>query len=72
MAKKIFVGGSIVVRSLPFPIQKILDQKISEEASFLLGDAPGVDTLVQQYLNDKNYRKVTIYCMNNSRNNIGN
>ena len=38
----------------------------------LVGDANGIDTAVQEYLNLKQYSNVTVYCINNPGNNIGN
>ena len=68
----IFIGGSIVVRELPAAIENILDTAMLEGgASFVVGDAPGVDTLVQGYLSKAGWPHVTVYCMNYARSNIG-
>lgn len=48
---------------------------ISENYQIILGDANGIDTLVQKSLLENNYRNVNIYCSGDSesdvRNNIG-
>lgn len=68
----IFIGGSIVMRELPADIESILNTAMLEGgASFVVGDAPGVDTIVQGYLSKAGWSRVTVYCMNYARNNIG-
>ena len=43
---------------------------MDEKAYFVIGDAEGVDSLIQQFLHSNKYRDVTIYTSNNSpRNN---
>jgi len=70
---KIFISGSISIKKLPkIAIQKI-DNIIKNNYEILLGDAKGIDSCVQKYLQKSQYRNVKIYCAGNSvRNNIGN
>ncbi len=48
------------------------DNIIRNKIEILVGDADGIDTAVQEYLNLKKYSNVTVYCINKPRNNIGN
>ena len=50
-------------------MQNVLDQHFP----IIIGDANGADTAVQQYLHEKQYVAVTVFCSgNNCRNNVGN
>lgn len=68
----VFVGGSRHVSRLPAPVMKRLDRITSESLRVVVGDANGVDKAVQQYLADKAYRNVVVFCTGNTlRNNLG-
>jgi hypothetical protein len=70
---KIFIGGSISIHNLNCDVKERFNKFIAEQAEILVGDAYGIDSLVQMYLSDKNYSNVTIYASNGkARNNIGN
>src|SRR5438045_8113469 len=56
----IFVSGSMSFKTLPDSARERLDQHITNGSHFLVGDAPGVDTLVQQYLSNLHYTNVTV------------
>ena len=69
----VFIGGSISIKSLDNKIKEKLDSIIDKGYKVVIGDANGVDSLVQGYLNDKGYRDVVVYYTNDKcRNNIGN
>lgn len=69
---KIFIGGSKNISKLDSETKSALDRLCTENANILIGDCFGADTLVQQYLNDKGYRNVTVYVSGDkARNNIG-
>lgn len=69
---KVFISGSISIKTLPQPVYEILDKIMSKKMSVLVGDANGIDSAVQEYLNSRNYRAVTVYTVNRDcRNNIG-
>lgn len=70
---KIFIGGSRSIKQLNrFEIDRI-DRLIDDNAEILIGDCDGVDMLVQEYLNSKNYNNVTVYSITkNPIINIGN
>lgn len=59
--KKLFVSGSISITELSDKAKELLDGAIKEQAHFLIGDADGVDSLVQSYLKEQDYNDVTIY-----------
>ncbi len=69
---KVFIAGPLKIRSLDKNIKDRLDNIIRNKIEVLVGDANGIDAAVQEYLNLKNYSHVTVYCLNNPRNNIGN
>lgn len=69
---KVFIAGPIAVKQLDSNTTQRLDSIIRNNCTVLVGDANGVDKLVQQYLFSKNYRNVVVYaCENSLRNNIG-
>jgi hypothetical protein len=70
---KVFIGGSRRISRLNKAIKDRIDNIIQNEYIVLIGDANGADKAVQNYLFDKNYRNVLVFCMGDKyRNNIGN
>ncbi len=70
---KVFIGGSRRISKLNKAIKDRIDNIIQNEYTVLIGDANGADKSVQNYLYDKNYRNVLVFCMGDKcRNNIGN
>lgn len=67
----IFIGGSIGISKLNTTIRERLNDFIQRGDSILIGDANGADKAVQTYLAEQNYPNVTVYCMEECRNNIG-
>lgn len=66
MVKNIFIGGSRISQlccdgKLPDPVCARLKNMIDEEYHILIGDANGVDKMVQDYLRQRGYKKVTVY-----------
>jgi len=59
--KKVFISGSIDIKRLDELVINSLNKIISKNIQVLVGDANGVDSLVQKYLNKKNYTNVIIY-----------
>ena len=68
--KTVFVSGSSKTQSkdspyyrkeLPKDVKNELDKHIKNHDKILVGDAPGIDRQVQDYLNSKNYDDVEIY-----------
>jgi hypothetical protein len=68
---KVFIGGSRAVSKLTADIRvQIDDIVISRGHTVVIGDANGADKAVQQYLADREYPSVVVYCMEKCRNNI--
>lgn len=68
--KTVFVSGSSKTqdeasgyyrKDLPKDIQKQLDEHMRKGNRIIVGDAPGIDRQVQDYLNAKKYKNVEIY-----------
>ncbi len=70
---KVFIGGSIGIKYLDYTVQDEIKKYMNGELEILVGDAYGIDRLVQKYLNDNNYKNVKVYASNgHARNNVGN
>lgn len=55
---------------IPLQVKKEIDKEINNKSIFLIGDCCGVDSMVQNYLYNKNYKNVEIFSTgNNVRNN---
>jgi UDP-N-acetylmuramate-alanine ligase len=69
---KVFIGGSRRLSKLNKKVTQTLDRLAEKGFTVLIGDANGADKAVQNYLMNKKYSNVIIYCMQNGcRNNIG-
>src|SRR5579864_1646878 len=67
----VFIGGSRAVSRLSVAILERLDDLIQKKCQILIGDANGADKAVQQYLADRDYRNVIVFCAGSCRNNFG-
>jgi hypothetical protein len=67
----VFIGGSRAVSRLNAMVSKKLDDLIARNCMIFVGDANGADKAVQQHFAERGYRRVTVYCMDKCRNNIG-
>jgi hypothetical protein len=69
---KVFIGGSRRISRLPAEVQERLERIIDKKLPVLVGDANGADRLVQEYLSERAYDNVEVFCMEGlCRNNIG-
>lgn len=68
---KVVISGSRSIKVLPKEAINSLDKIIEQGFQILVGDAPGVDSLVQNYLKFKNYQNVVVYHPFGCRNNAG-
>ena len=68
--KTVFISGSSKTQSresgyyrkeLPKEVKKSIDDHISKNHNIIVGEAPGIDSQVQNYLNRKNYKNVSVY-----------
>lgn len=72
MMSKVFIGGSISIKTLDDNIIARLDGIINQNLIVLIGDAYGVDKEVQQYFASHKYKAVTVYTSSErARNNVG-
>lgn len=58
----VFISGSSKLKHLNENMKKCLDDYMSKNASFIVGDCYGADELAQKYLKSKCYEDVTVYC----------
>lgn len=69
---KVFIGGSISIKSLDDNVIARLNGIINKNLTVLIGDAYGADKEVQQYFASHKYKAVTVYTSSaRARNNIG-
>jgi hypothetical protein len=69
---KVFISGSITIKKLPKHAIEKLESIIQHNFDIIIGDAKGVDSLVQAFLLKKKYKNVMIYYAGDKiRNNIG-
>ena len=69
-----FISGKVKFdEPLPDSVKKHISKIIKANAKIHIGDAPGADTRVQDFLSEKNYRNVMVYSTDEKvRNNVGN
>ena len=68
-SSRVFVSGSSKTqdpeskyyRQLPDTVKSALKDYINQKARILIGDAPGIDRQVQDYLKELSYQKVTVF-----------
>jgi adenine-specific DNA-methyltransferase len=69
---KVFIGGSRKISKLGSEVRQRIDEILEKHLPIVIGDAPGVDKSVQQYLHEKGYRAVEVFCSGTRcRNNLG-
>lgn len=61
MNSKVFISGSIAIKSLPQCIKESIQKIIEQGFEIFVGDADGIDSLVQKYIAAQNYSNVTVY-----------
>ena len=59
--KKVFISGSMSIKKLDELVLESLEKIISNNLQVLVGDADGVDKLVQEYFFSKGYFNVIVY-----------
>jgi hypothetical protein len=70
---KVFIGGSRKISKLNSEVLQKLDEILANNLPVVVGDAPGADKSVQEYLHAKGYREVEVFCSGmRCRNNVGN
>jgi hypothetical protein len=70
---KVFMGGSRHISKLNQNIRQGLDETLKTNPLVLVGDANGSDKAIQQYLFQRRYQDVNVFCSGEyCRNNLGN
>ena len=70
---KVFISGSISIKDLPSVAIKKINSFIENGDTILIGDAYGIDLIVQKYLTINKYSDVMVYYAGNIiRNNYNN
>lgn len=68
----VFISGSLSIASLPEPVIERIGGIVERALPVLIGDARGVDRLVQRHLADRDITAVTVYCSGDGpRHNLG-
>lgn len=61
----VFISGSAgfkhPINMLPKAVETEIDKHIGNNDTILIGDCKGIDSLVQSYLKQKNYKNVIVY-----------
>jgi len=69
---KVFISGSMKIKNLDENVLGRINNIIDSNYQVLVGDASGVDSSIQEYLNKKQSKSVIVYCSGSKpRNNIG-
>jgi len=57
----VFISGSISIKNLPQNVKESIQKIINNKMQILVGDANGIDSLVQDYCLSLNYFNITVY-----------
>lgn len=69
---KVFISGSMRIKNLDNNVLNRINNIINSNYQVIVGDADGVDSSIQEYLNNKQSKYVVVYCTGDQpRNNIG-
>lgn len=69
---RVVIAGSITITQIPDVVKTRISNMIASGLSILVGDANGVDAVVQRFLAEQNYANVCVYCSGKlPRNNLG-
>lgn len=69
---KVFISGSIQIKKLSQKVLDRIDKIVDSELEVIVGDAKGVDSSIQNYLKEKHFNSVKVYCSGaKPRNNLG-
>jgi len=61
MKNTVFISGSISIKKLPKEVINSIEKIIENKIHILVGDADGIDTLIQKFCLSKNYTNLTVY-----------
>ncbi|MEQ1418315.1 hypothetical protein [Acinetobacter indicus] len=63
--KKVFISGSIAIKTLPDCVLQSLDKMMQNNLEILVGDASGIDEQIQKIFAKHKYQHVTVYSIYN-------
>lgn len=66
MKNKVFISGSITIKKLPTCVENSLQRIKDQNLGLLVGDADGIDTMVQNYCKKMNYLNIIVYSIYSS------
>lgn len=58
---KVFISGSISIKKLPSEVVDSIRKIIENKIHILVGDADGIDSLIQNFCVSENYTNLTVY-----------
>ena len=61
MKNIVFISGSISIKKLPIEVINSIRKIIENKIHILVGDADGIDTLIQNFCLSENYTNLTVY-----------
>ncbi len=61
MKNTVFISGSISIKKLPKEVIESIEKIIENQIHVLVGDADGIDTLIQNFCLSENYTNLTVY-----------
>ena len=61
MKTKVFISGSISIKKLPSKVKESILKIINKNLEILVGDANGIDSLIQDFCKENQYSNLTIY-----------
>lgn len=61
MKNTVFISGSISIKKLPQEVINSIEKIIENKIHILVGDADGIDTLIQNFCLSENYANLTVY-----------
>jgi hypothetical protein len=62
----VFISGSIAIKSIPNSVQNSINMIIDQNIHINVGDADGIDTLIQNYCKGRNYSNLIVYSIYSS------
>ena len=66
MKNMVFISGSIAIKKLPNCVEDSIRRIKDQNLGLLVGDADGIDTMIQNYCKRINYQNVTVYSIYSS------
>ena len=58
---KVFISGSISIKTLPACVKDSVKKIISQNMEILVGDADGIDSIIQNFCKSLGYSNITVY-----------